>query len=156
MPFANNHIDKVNPSNYWIFLILFIIGAIAAFFALISRKLSSRLVEFLNTKLNKLNSRSTTLLIALNEKEVDFEEAKKIYPDAKKLLSKFKGVYSKMERVNFFGNPKTHKLADGVLLNFYSIESNIRMIALSEEPAIREDKNLIDAASELSLGSLQA
>lgn len=68
-------------------------------------------------------------------------------------LKHYKKLYASLEEVKFFDNPETEEIAEKVLLNYYSIEAEVRNKALSDN-TLDKDKELQSFASNLSLDSL--
>ncbi len=85
-------------------------------------------------------------------KEYDKAAALKEHKEAEKTLSRFRALYTKAEKINFFNHTASPQLFEQILLNFYAIEATLRNIAYSDVD-IPEDQYLNEFASALSSGS---
>jgi hypothetical protein len=152
----NYHIKRIYSSRSLLFYNLIFVGATATLFTHISERIKNILVRILNKELRLFYVVTSKFLDLIKKRETSIEKATKFYCKSQKRLSKFRSIYSKMEKVRFFDNPKTESLVNSVLINLYSIDSHFKMIALSEKQAIPDDKSLKHFASTISLGSIEA
>lgn len=155
MYLASNNIDRKFNSEFPIFKLL-VLGGVAAFFSFLSVRLKNRAVKRVTRVLCKTDKQLKATLIRAKSKEYTLERSKKLHTNIKGIITKFNSFYIKLEKVDFFTNQQMKKAADSIALTLYSLEGHFRMIAYAEQPPIPEDKNLIEAASAISLGSLHA
>jgi hypothetical protein len=80
------------------------------------------------------------------------EKASLEYKSAERSLFKFRSLYSKLEKVEFFHNKEIEVLSEQILLNYYSIEGELRSKAFSDV-YVEEDLHLQKFASSLSSSS---
>jgi hypothetical protein len=154
MSIARYHIDKVSQASPGLFWVLVLGGVCTALVAFFSR--SGGLIGFVNRKLNAIHNDVEGVLDQINTEGLDAESAKKKYTHVERVLSKYKNIYNRLDKANFFNNDKTKEVSNALLVSLYSLEYQYRTVAFCDLTPSEEDKNLIDFASELSLGSLQA
>jgi hypothetical protein len=151
MPFANYYIDDLYSAKYyWIK----VANILPAFTKKVSRvHLNTGFVVNLNKVLTKV------YLITEGQKNVidTFTKEKALESHAKSIknLNLYRELHDALEKIDFFNNVSTKEILENIITNCYFLEGKLRMIAYSNSPTI-DDKNLIEFASHLSLGSLQA
>jgi hypothetical protein len=156
MSFTNDNINKVAASNSTLFLGIFGVAIAASALAFFSHKLTYRLINLLNSTLGSLASKTEKRLNRIMKLSLNQEQATRLHARSKRSLNKFKKFYNKLEKADFFDNATTLENADAVLLNFYNIETHLRFAAKRNLPKNQDDQSLLDFASDISLGSLQA
>lgn len=95
-------------------------------------------------------------VLKLEVKNIDNQNAIDAYPTAEKDLKRFKKFFSILEKVDFFQNHSIKSTSENILLDLYSIESSIRVVAFTEKNKIESDKDLINQASIISINSLHS
>lgn len=87
----------------------------------------------------------------------DPEEAAEAYPKAKDTFFKNVKFISRIESAHYFYNADTKRICDGIIDNFYAVESHLRRTAFSDSQSDTEkDKDLTEFASYLSLSSVNS
>jgi hypothetical protein len=87
-------------------------------------------------------------------KNNDPKEAEADYPQAKKTLFRYVRLIAHIEKAHYFYNNVTPGLCEGILDNFYAIESHLRRTAYSNKKSDGRDKELTEFASHVSLKSI--
>lgn len=148
---ANFHIEQ--PGSHltqWYLQLISLLSKIAKRIRL--KRLKWGIVRRANKMLYKIYVESEGLKGVVKNSTI--ESAKGEHKKAIKALTVYRTMYEWLEDVDFFNNSDTKEIAENSLANFYYLERYLRRLSFSGNCEGSEDKNLLEFASALSLGSL--
>lgn len=157
MTYNELHIGEFSSKRY-LSIKIFALGLFSTFIIKITQKTWFRTGIFkrLIKKFNSFNVDNVRLFGELQNVELSKEQAEGMYIKAEKVLKEMNEIYYELEKDKFFGNKELEGSVEKALLSFYKIEAHLNAITTSDIDCSEQDAPLIEFASDISLGSLQA